>query len=70
MLALVLVASCAVLVSSFALAQADTELPPNTIDCAAFKKDAEWQLVCGSSNYFRRWSAQGNRAWKLSRHSA
>ena len=39
MLALVLVASCAVLVSSFALAQADTELPPNTIDCAAFKEE-------------------------------
>jgi hypothetical protein len=37
MLVLILVASCAVLASSFALERADTELPPNTIDCAAFK---------------------------------
>jgi hypothetical protein len=38
MLALIFVASCAVLVSNFALAQADKELPPNTVDCAAFTK--------------------------------
>jgi hypothetical protein len=38
MLLLVLIASCAVLVSSSALARADKESPPNTIDCAAFKK--------------------------------
>jgi hypothetical protein len=36
--ALILVADCAVLVGSLALAQADKDLPPNTIDCTAFKK--------------------------------
>jgi hypothetical protein len=36
----------------------------------SLQKDAERQLVCGTSNYFRRWSTQGNQAWKLSRHSA
>ena len=62
MLALVLVASCAVLVSSFAQAQADTELPPNTIDCAAFKKTPNGNWYVGPSNYFRHWATQGNQA--------
>ena len=52
MLALILVASCAVLVSSFALARADTELPPNTIDCAAFKKTPNGNWYVGPRTTF------------------
>jgi hypothetical protein len=52
MLALILVASCAVLVSSFALARADTRLPPNTIDCAAFKKTPNGSWYVGPRTTF------------------
>jgi hypothetical protein len=38
MLALTLVASCTVVFSGSALAQADKGLPPNTIDRAAFER--------------------------------
>ena len=52
MLALILVASCAVLVSSFALARADTELPPNTIDCTAFKRTPNGNWYVGPRTTF------------------
>ena len=52
MLALILVASCAVLVSSLALAQADKGLPPNTIDCAAFKKTPNGNWYVGPRTTF------------------
>ena len=34
MLSLVLIASCAMLIGSLALARGDKESPPNTLDCA------------------------------------
>jgi hypothetical protein len=51
-LALFFVASCAVLVSSLALARADKELPPNTIDCAAFKKTPNGNWYVGTRTTF------------------
>ena len=52
MLALVLVASCTVFMSSFALARTSNELPPNTIDCAAFKKTPNGNWYVGSETIF------------------
>jgi hypothetical protein len=49
---LALIASCAVLISSFVLAQADKELPPNTIDCAAFKKTPNGNWYVGPRTTF------------------
>jgi hypothetical protein len=52
MLLLVLIASWAVLVSSLALARADKELPPNTIDCVAFKKTPNGNWYVGPQTTF------------------
>ena len=52
MLALVLVANCALLMSHLALAQAAKALPPNTIDCAAFKKTPNGNWYVGARTTF------------------
>jgi hypothetical protein len=52
MLALILVASCTLLVGSFALARADTGLPSNTIDCAVFKKTPNGNWYVGPRTTF------------------
>jgi hypothetical protein len=52
MLALVLVASCTVLMTSLALARTAKELPPNTIDCAAFQKTPNGNWYVGSQTIF------------------
>jgi hypothetical protein len=70
MLLLVLIASCAVLVSSLALARADKESPPNTIDCAAFKKTPNGNCYVGPQTTFDIGAAQSNQAWELSCCSA
>ena len=52
MLLLVLIASCAVLIGSLALARGDKESPPNTIDCAAFKKTPNGNWYVGPQTTF------------------
>jgi hypothetical protein len=52
MLAVVLVASCTVFMSGLALARTGNELPPNTIDCAAFKKTPNGNWYVGSETIF------------------
>jgi len=52
MLALILVASCVVLMSRLALAETPKELPPNTIDCAAFQKTPNGNWYVGSRTVF------------------
>ena len=49
---LVLIASCAVLIGSLALARGDKESPPNTIDCAAFKKTPNGNWYVGPQTTF------------------
>jgi hypothetical protein len=68
-LAFIFVSSCALLISSMALAQADKELSPNTINCAAFRKTANGNWYVGARTTFRRWVAQVSQPFELSRDS-
>jgi hypothetical protein len=52
MLAFIFAASRAMLMGSVALAQASKELPPNTINCAAFQKTPNGNWYVGSRTTF------------------
>jgi hypothetical protein len=52
MLVLFLLASCVLLVSQLALAQAGRDLPPNTIDCAAFQRTPNGNWYAGRRTTF------------------
>ena len=52
MIVLLLLGSCAVLMSQLALAQAARDLPPNTIDCAAFQKTPNGNWYVGPRTTF------------------
>jgi len=52
LLVLALVANCVLLMSHLALAQAAKAMPPNTIDCAAFKKTPNGNWYVGARTTF------------------